>query len=107
MYLISGAETCQRWVANYQSRAHLYENLLYHTAAQVDNDVNKRNSETNIQIARLTGLISREAQRDSKAMIALTVLAMAFLPGTFVSVSFRFNLLPYRYIEEMKSKKNK
>jgi hypothetical protein len=79
MYLISGADTCRRWAANYQSRAHLYENLLYHTAAQADNNVN-------IEIARLTSLISQKTRRDSTALIALSVLAMAFLPSNFVSV---------------------
>jgi hypothetical protein len=79
MYLISGADTCRRWAANYQNRAHLYENLLYHTAAQADNDVN-------IEIARLTSAISQKTRRDSKALIALSVLAMAFLPSNFVSV---------------------
>ena len=79
IYLISGAETCRRWAANYQNRAHLYENLLYHTAAQADNNVN-------IEIARLTSVISQEARRDSKGLIALSVLAMAFLPSNFVAV---------------------
>jgi len=78
-YLISGADTCRRWAANYQNRAHLYENLLYHTAAQADNDVN-------IEIARLTSAISQKTRRDSKALIALSVLAMAFLPSNFVAV---------------------
>ena len=79
VYLISGADTCRRWAANYQNRAHLYENLLYHTAAQADNDVN-------IEIARLTSAISQKTRRDSKALIALSVLAMAFLPSNFVAV---------------------
>jgi len=79
MYLISGADTCRRWATNYQNRAHLYENLLYHTAAQADNDVN-------IEIARLTSAISQKTRRDSKALIALSVLAMAFLPSNCVAV---------------------
>ena len=78
-YLISGADTCRRWAANYQNRANLYENLLYHTAAQVDNNVN-------IEIARLTSAISQKTWRDSKALIALSVLAMAFLPSNCVAV---------------------
>lgn len=78
-YLISGADTCRRWAANYQNRAHLYENLLYHTAAQADNNVN-------IEIARLTSAISQKTWRDSKTLIALSVLAMAFLPSNFVAV---------------------
>jgi hypothetical protein len=79
MYVISGAETSRRWAANYQNRAHLYENLLYHTAAQVDNNVN-------IEIARLTSAISQKVRRDGKALIVLSVLAMAFLPSNFVAV---------------------
>jgi hypothetical protein len=79
MYLISGADSTRRWAANYQNRAHLYENLLYHTAEQVDNNVN-------IEIARLTGTISQKVRRDNKALILLSVLAMAFLPSNFVAV---------------------
>ena len=78
-YLISGADSTRRWAANYQNRAHLYENLLYHTAEQVDNNVN-------IEIARLTGTISQKVRRDNKALILLSVLAMAFLPSNFVAV---------------------
>lgn len=78
-YLISGADICKRWAANYKSRTHLYENMLYHTAAQEDNRVNGENAKTNIRIANLT-------KDDNKSVIALSVLAMLFLPGTFVAV---------------------
>ena len=80
MFLMSGADTCKRWAQNYQNRAHLYENLLYHTAAQADNNVN-------IMVAKLTSVISREAQRDNKALITLSVLALIFLPGNYIAVS--------------------
>jgi Mg2+ and Co2+ transporter CorA len=66
-HLISGADTCRRWASNYNSRTHLYETMLYHLAAHADSQVNEENARTNI---------------------GLSIIAMAFLPGTFVSVSF-------------------
>ena len=64
-HLISGADTCRRWAANYNSRTHLYENMLHHLGAQADGRVNEENARTNI---------------------GLSIVAMSFLPGTFVSV---------------------
>jgi len=78
-HLISGVDTCKRWAANYKNRMHLCENMLYHTAAQEDNCMNEENAKTNIRITKLT-------KGDDKSLIALSVLAMLFLPGTFVAV---------------------
>jgi hypothetical protein len=72
-HLLSGVDTCKRWTDNYRSRTHLYENMLWHADVQSNNAVNKRIAET--------------TKDDSKAMIALSTLAMLFLPGTFVAVS--------------------
>jgi hypothetical protein len=47
--------------------------MLWHADVQSNNAVNKRIAET--------------TKDDSKAMIALSTLAMLFLPGTFVAVS--------------------
>jgi hypothetical protein len=73
-HLISGVNTCKRWAVNYKNRTHLYENILYHTAAQADNRMNGENAKTSIRITKLT-------KDDNKSFIALSVLAMLFLPG--------------------------
>lgn len=65
LHLISGADTCRRWALNFNARTQQYEMTLYHLAEQADGLVNVRNSETN------TGL---------------SVIAMVFLPGTFIAV---------------------
>lgn len=78
-HLISGVNTCKRWAVNYNNRTHLYENMLYHTAAQEDNRMNGENAKTSIQITKLT-------KDDNKSFVALSVLAMLFLPGTFVAI---------------------
>lgn len=76
---ISGVDTCKMWAANYKSWTHPYENMLHHTAAQEENLVNGENAQTNIRIAKLT-------KDDNKSLIAVSVLAMLFLQGTFVTV---------------------
>jgi hypothetical protein len=78
-HLISGVDTCKRWAANYKKRTHLYENMLYHTAAQEDSRMSGENAKTNIRITKLI-------KDDNKFFIALSVLAMLFIPGTFVVV---------------------
>lgn len=78
-HLISGVDTCKMWAANYKNWTHLYENMLYHTAAQEENRVSGENAKTNIRIAKLT-------KDDNKSLIAVSVLAMLFLRGTFVAV---------------------
>ena len=75
---ISGVDTCKMWAANYKSWTHPYENMLYHTAVQEENCVNGENAKTNIRIAKLT--------KDDKSLIAVSVLTMLFLRGTFVAV---------------------
>ena len=78
-HLISGADTCETWAANYKNRTHLFKNMLYHTAAQEENHMSGENAKKSIRIAKLT-------KDDNKSLIAVSVLAMLFLRGTFVVV---------------------
>jgi len=75
LHLISGADTCRRWALNYNARTHHYEMMLFHLAEQADGQVNERNMQTNL---------------------GLSVMAMVFLPGTFVAVSYVIALLATR-----------
>ena len=68
LHLISGADTCRRWALNYNERTGRYEMTLFHLAEQADGKVNEGNAQTNI---------------------GLSVMAMVFLPGTFVAVRIR------------------
>ncbi|KAF2807182.1 uncharacterized protein BDZ99DRAFT_522805 [Mytilinidion resinicola] len=86
--LLSGIDTCKRWTDNYKSRTSLYENMLWHADVQKNNEINERNAVVQLQNAAVNLRISRLTKEDSKSMIALSVLAMLFLPGTFVAGIF-------------------
>ncbi|KAH0555647.1 hypothetical protein GP486_006406, partial [Trichoglossum hirsutum] len=58
---------------------------MFHLCSQTDNKISAAMTSTNVEIARLTSAISEETQRDNSAMITLSIVAMLFLPGTFVS----------------------
>ncbi|KAF2458319.1 hypothetical protein BDY21DRAFT_342152 [Lineolata rhizophorae] len=87
-YLISSAKTCRAWAQDYLGRANTRENIVWHFSAQRNSNINEENSRINIGIASLTRDIAKEAHKDSRAMVALNVLAVAFLPGTFVAGIF-------------------
>ncbi|KAF2493022.1 hypothetical protein BU16DRAFT_564315 [Lophium mytilinum] len=86
--LVSGIDTCKRWTDNYKSRTTLYENMLWHADVQTNNEINERNAAVQLRNAEVNLRISRLTKEDSKSMIALSVLAMLFLPGTFVAGIF-------------------
>ncbi|KAH0541631.1 hypothetical protein FGG08_003921 [Glutinoglossum americanum] len=94
-FLISGAQMCRRWSVNYWERVGLRINLMFHLCAQTDNQTSAALASTNVEISHLTSAISEEAQRDNSAMITLSVVAMLFLPGTFVSGLFSMVFFNY------------
>ncbi|KAF4612722.1 hypothetical protein D9613_011811 [Agrocybe pediades] len=79
--LESRAEHMQRWVTNYIERTGIRIALLFNLTAQGD-------SQTNLDIARLTTKISVATQKDSSSMITMAAVTMFFLPGSFVSGFF-------------------
>lgn len=53
----------------------------------------KRDQEASIGIAQDSRILAQETKRDATSMKAIAAVTMAFLPGTFVSVSARANSL--------------
>ncbi|KAI9861048.1 MAG: hypothetical protein M1813_005477 [Trichoglossum hirsutum] len=94
-FLISGAQMCGRWAVNYRVRAGLMINLMFHLCSQTDNKISAAMTSTSVEITRLTSAISEETQRDNSAMITLSIVAMLFLPGTFVSGIFSMAFFNY------------
>jgi len=45
-------------------------------------------NDTNLDIAKATTAIARDAQQDSSSMITIAAVTMFFLPGTFISAIF-------------------
>ena len=77
-HLINGVDTCKRWAANYKT-GHICTKICYTTPPLKRTIVNGENAKANIRIVKLT-------KDDNKSLIALSALAMLFLPGTFVAV---------------------
>ncbi|KAH0538327.1 hypothetical protein FGG08_005062 [Glutinoglossum americanum] len=94
-FLIDGAKMGRRWAVDYLQRARLRINLMFHLCSQNDNKVSAALTSTSIEITRLTSAISEEAQRDNSAMITLSIMAMLFLPGTFVAGIFSMAFFNY------------
>ncbi|TFK27529.1 hypothetical protein FA15DRAFT_692491 [Coprinopsis marcescibilis] len=75
-YLHSKVRIWKRWTQNYIDRTSILINMLFNFASQWDN-------QANIRVADYTSKIATVSQRDSSSMIAMTTVAMVFLPGAF------------------------
>ncbi|KAI9777056.1 MAG: hypothetical protein M1839_009107 [Geoglossum umbratile] len=94
-FLIDGAKMGRRWAVNYLARATSLINLMFHHCSQTDNKIFAALTSTSVEITRLTSTLGEEAQRDNSAVVTLSVLAMLFLPGTFVAVGQKALKVPY------------
>jgi hypothetical protein len=56
----------------------------------------QRDAAVNIQLARDSQIIAEDSKRDSTSMMALSIVAMVFLPGTYTAVSLEFRILPWQ-----------
>jgi hypothetical protein len=61
------------------------------------NMISQRDAGMNIKLAKNSNKIALEAKRDSTSMMAIAVVTMFFLPGTFMSVSRCPDLIPSEY----------
>ena len=61
-YLLSKSSKMQRWAKNYGDRMGIRINLIYNLVTQAD-------SQTNLNIARLSSTIAVSTQEDSSSMI--------------------------------------
>ncbi|KIJ36198.1 hypothetical protein M422DRAFT_782343 [Sphaerobolus stellatus SS14] len=80
-FLLARTRGWKRWAENYNERTKIQINLFFNLSTQADN-------RTNLEIARLTGDIAVDTQKDSSSMITMAAVTMFFLPGTFVSALF-------------------
>ncbi|KIJ23608.1 hypothetical protein M422DRAFT_72539 [Sphaerobolus stellatus SS14] len=81
IFLLSRTRAWRRWAENYNERTKIQINLVFNLSTQADNKIN-------LEIARLTGSIAVDTQKDSSSMITMAAVTMFFLPGTFVSALF-------------------
>ncbi len=73
-YVIESMQKQKIWFLNYKNRKDSTMALVYNLVTQQD-------AASNIQIAS-------SMKRDSTSMNAIAAVTMAFLPGTFIAVSF-------------------
>jgi hypothetical protein len=73
-YVIESMQKQKIWFLNYKNRKDSTMALVYNLVTQQD-------AASNIQIAS-------SMKRDSTSMNAIAAMTMAFLPGTFIAVSF-------------------
>lgn len=62
------------------------------TSHQVQNLISQNDSRVNILVATQSAQIAMDTRKDSVAMKTIAGITMAFLPGTFIAVSYRLLL---------------
>jgi hypothetical protein len=87
----------------YMRRTEANRQTIYSLIAQKDNNTSLKISRTNLQIARTSFAdnkimirIAETNTRDSAAMVIISIVTIAFLPGTFVSSLFSTTIFNFQ-----------